>query len=158
MRTNISKILFVVLFFVFVIVIGCVESIDPVTGGKLTSVDPNAVTDLQSIATTASTVLGILGMWWPILLPIAGYIGGAVRITKKLTPKLMEAQTETKMYHTVASSMVLGVEEFKKEFPNEWVKLESKFDEIQGKVIGAKDRLKIENVIRGLRGLSIKVI
>lgn len=157
MRSRKAKILFVVLLLISVFIIGCVASTDPVTGEKLTSLDPNAVESIQKMADTVSTVLGILGLWWPILLPIAGYIGGAVRVSKKLTPKLTKAQTEADMYHTAASSTVLGIEEFKKAYPDEWAKLKSKFEEIQGKVINAEDRLKIENIIRGLRGLSPKV-
>jgi hypothetical protein len=132
--------------------ISCITSTNPETGEKQVSLDPNTVTNLQDIGETASTIMSILGVFWPALLPIAGYVAGAVRISRKLSPKLTEAQSETEMYHTAATSTVLGIEEFKKEFPNEWEKLASNLDKLKDKIIKPEDRLKIENLIRGLRG------
>lgn len=136
--------------------IGCVSSIDPETGTEQVNLDPNTVADLQKMGETASTVLSILSFWWPFLLPIAGYVGGAVRVSKKLTPQLTQAQSESLMYHTAASATAIGIEEFKKEFPDEWAKLEPELNAAKDKLIKPEDRLRIENIIRGLRGLPPK--
>lgn len=119
-------------------------------------IDPNTATDIQNIAESANIFLSILSVWWPVLLPFVGYFGGAIRISKKLMPKLIETQTNLQKYHVIASSAVLGIEEFKKEYPHEWENLKLKLSEIKNKLISDDDRLKIENVIRGLRGLSSK--
>jgi len=151
-------ILFVFLMVIGLFVIGCASSVNPETGETLHSLDPNIIADLQKIGEAGSMVLGILGMVWPVLLPIAGYVGGAVRIAKKLTPQLTEAQVEAQLYHTAASVTVLGLEEFKEEYPKEWKELGRKLDELKSKIIKPEDRLKIENAIRGFRGLPPKVI
>ena len=149
-----TKMLIAMLLCVFLV--GCVTSIDPVTGGKLYAVDPNTSAALQQVGEAAAGFLAIASIWWPALLPIAGYIGGAIRISKKLSPKLTKLQTEAQIYHTAALSTTLGIEEFKKLYPDEWTKLEKELDAIKDKVVSPADRLKIENLIRGLRGLPPK--
>jgi len=151
-----KTVLFIMIIFLGLSIFSCVSTTDPDTGEIIKSLDPEVVENITKIGETGSSVLGILGTIWPILLPIAGYIGGAIRVSKKLTPKLTEAQSETQMYHTIASSTVLGIDEFKKEFPDEWASLRPKLEALKGKVIGPEDLLKIENVIRGLRGLPPK--
>jgi len=152
-----TKLLWIAMMFLCLFVVGCVESVDTATGETLVSLDPNTIGELQRIGEAGSIVLGILGMIWPFLLPIAGYVGGIVKISRKLTPKLVEAQVEAQMYHTIASSTVLGIEEFKKEYPKEWGELEVKLNELKDKIVKPEDQLRVENIIRGLRGLSPKI-
>jgi len=157
MKSVKSKILFALTILVCLFVTGCLTSVNPETGQSLYALDPNTVNNLQEMGDAASLILSILSLFWPVLLPVAGYVGGAVRISKKLTPKLTEAQTEVQMYHTIASSTALGIEEFKKEYPKEWKELEIKLDKFKDKIVKPEDQLKIENIIRGLRGLPPKV-
>lgn len=155
MKSVKSKVLFVIVILVGLFMVGCLVS-ESETGKTLHSLDPNTIGDLQEMGEAGAMVLSILGAFWPVLLPIAGYIGGAIRASKKITPKLTKAQTESEMYHSVASSTVLGIEEFKKEYPKEWEELEVKLGVLKDKIIKPEDRLKLENVIRGLRGLPPK--
>lgn len=157
MKTVKAKMLLGIVVLVCLLVVGCLKSVSPETGETLHSLDPNTVENLQEMGEAGSMILGILSMFWPVLLPIAGYVGGAIRISKKLTPKLIEAQTETQMFHTIASSTILGIEEFKKEYPKEWKELEAELDAFKNKVVKPEDQLNIENLIRGLRGLPPKV-
>ncbi len=137
-------------------VAGCVTSTDPVTGQKQVSVDPNVAAQAEAGAEAATAILALLTPF----LPWAGVISTALLSILgtwlKMKPKLVRVQSEAEMYHSAASSTVLGIEEFKKAYPDEWGKLEMKLDILKDEIISPEDRLKIENVIRGLRGLSSK--
>ena len=126
-------------------VVGCKQERNEETGKVGWSLDEEKYDDVEEKADLASQVLALLGVVWPVLLPVAGYIGGAVRVSRKLKPQLVAIGDEVDMYYSAASVVVNAIDEFKKEYPKEWIKLEGKLE----KVIGDKTG----NVIRALRGL-----
>jgi hypothetical protein len=143
---------YLIVIFSLLFIAGCASVLNPNTGEMTRVLDPNAVSVFQNAGETAGNLLGILGAFWPVLLPIAGYVSGAVRVSRKLTPELTRVQAQSEMNHTIAATTISGIEAFRKEFPKEWEGLMFKLDEAKLKIISPEDRLKIENIIRGLRG------
>ncbi|GAH36462.1 unnamed protein product [marine sediment metagenome] len=110
----------------------------------------------QDYAETGVTIMGVLGAFWPALLPFAGYGAHALQTWKLVKPRLVKAQSEAEMYHTTALTTVIGLDEFKKAYPNDWKKVSAELVNIKDRLISPEDRQKIENVILGLRGLPPK--
>ncbi len=127
---------------------GCEVITNPATGEKEYHLSPKDANSIEDSGEITVGVLGALGILWPVLLPIAGYAGGALRMFRKLKPKLTTAKTEAETYHSATDSIVAAIESFKTDYPKEWTILESKLN----KAIGPK----AENVIRALRGLPSK--
>ena len=127
---------------------GCVTSIDPETGAKGVSVDPNVAAQIEGGSAAAVGILTVLGSMWPILIPIATGIGGVMGALRTSKPKLVAAQSEASMYYSATEAIVNAIEGFKDVCPDEWKKLEQSL----AKSIGPK----AENLIRALRGLPPK--
>ncbi len=138
-------------------VAGCVTGTDPVTGQEQVLIDPNVASQAEAGAEVATAILELLTPFFSWAFPALTALAAGLGIWRKMKPQLVKAQSEAEMYHSVASSTVLGIEEFKKLYPDEWGKLVMKLDILKDEIISPEDRLKIENVIRGLRGLSPKV-
>jgi len=157
-RKSITKSIIVLGFLsIFLLIFaGCITSTNPVTGKKEVSVDPNALAKIEQPVEGAITLGAVASTFLPWLTPFVTLAGGIVTVYRILKPQLIEAQSEAKMYNTIASSSVLGIEEFKKAFPAEWDKLMAKLEEVKSKLVKPEDYLKIENIIRGLRGLPAK--
>lgn len=124
----------------------CAVSTDPQTGEKRVAIDSNVAGQIETGAQTAVSILTILGVLWPVLIPVGTGIAAGLGTWAKVKPKLTKAQSETAMYHSATQSVVTGIEDFKAKYPNEWIKLEEKL----AKAIGPE----AENIIRALRGLS----
>jgi len=130
------------------VVAGCISTKDPVTGQTQTSLDPNTVGQVERAAETAIGILGLLGIVWPFLLPVAT-AGGAVYGTwKTVKPKLVTAQTQSQMYYSATASIVQGIEAYKAANREQWDNLEGYLAETIGP--------KAENIIRALRKLPAK--
>jgi hypothetical protein len=130
---------------------GCLTLTDP-NGVQYTTLDPNVVgkveTGVQGVAAVAP-LFGAAGA------AIAAALTGALAVWRKVKPGLMVAKTQAQQYHAAASATVTALEEYKKVAPDQWNSL-GKLIEDQLKKCGL-DQLAVENVIRGLRGLSPKV-
>ncbi len=134
-------------------VAGCVTSTDPTTGQQQVSVDPNVVEQAEAGAVAVAGILALLIPFFPWAFPALTALAGVIATWRKMKPKIVNAQSETEMYHSIASSVVLGIEEYKKLYPEKWEDLAEELEALKNKIISPEDRLKIENVIRGLRGL-----
>jgi len=157
-----------------VVLSGCLkqETVDPNTGATMTSYQINlgktapvekSVEQVQAIAATVAAVAPAVAALFPwgaaaagVASTIAGILAAVLGTWVKIKPKLTEAQDEAQMYHTISSSSVLALEEFKKLYPEQWVALAGELEKMKGKIIKPEDQLKIENLIRGLRGLPPK--
>lgn len=124
---------------------GCMKIIDPITGQTKYAIDPNAAAKIEKPAETVVSVLGVLGTFWPALLPFATAAVGAVAAWKRIKPKLTEAQTTSNLYHTSTQSLVAAIEEYKKHDPEGWDKLKGELGDWP---------TRVENVIRALRNMS----
>lgn len=135
---------------------GCIVGTDE-SGRKTYSVDPNIAEKFEQGAAVGEVILALLySLGWPVGGVIAGYLGHALQTWKLVKPKLVKAQSEAEMYHTAALTTSIGLEEFRKAYPEYWKELAALLDKAKDDFISPKDQLKIENVIRGLRGLAPK--
>ena len=88
------------------------------------------------------------------VLPYAGTAGlallSALGIYRKtVKPQFEEAKTEANLYHTSMHTVVMIIEDIKKNDKELWLKIEPFFDSKVGTIT--------ENLIRALRGLEPKV-
>lgn len=131
---------------------GCIKGTDPETGKPTWKVDPNAVAKVEKQVDAAAVILQILSALWPVLIPVATGVGGALAVWHNVKPKLTDAQTEAKLYHTLGQATILGIDKFKELHPKEWSDLMGNLEIIKDKIISPDDRLKIDNLILALRG------
>ncbi len=132
---------------------GCVTATDPVTGEKTYAVDPNSgVVKVVETAAAAAEVAApfVAGPWGLLLTAIAG--AGAAWL--KVKPSLTTAKAKAEHYYAATASVVTAIEEFKKQAPDAWTKLETAINEQLTKQ--NVDPKTIENVIRAIRGLPEK--
>lgn len=123
---------------------GCIKSTD--TQGRTTyQADPNIVTKVEQGVEQSIGILTILGAFWPILLPIATAVGGGLATYKKIKPQVTSAQTEAKIYYNTTASIVVAIEDLKKQNPKSWEDLRDRLYDTIGE--------NGEAVIRGMRGL-----
>ena len=136
--------------------VGCVTSEDPETGEKKYSVDPNAAEKVEAGVEAGISLLKVLSIAWPPLLSVASIAGGGLAVWRKAKPQITKAQSEAEVYHTLGSVTVDGINEWRKLYPDHWETLKVELDKLKDKALSAEDRLKIENLIRGLRGKQPK--
>lgn len=141
-----------------ILLTGCVRGVDPTTGRETVSVDPNVAEKVEGGTQALVSIGTILSVFIPSLTGVVGIIAGVLGAWRKAKPLLTKAQSEANMYHSVASSTVLGIDEFKKLCPKEAEKLLAELEKLKKKMIKPEDWLKIENVILALRGKPIKRI
>ena len=127
------------------VVVGCVTSIDPVTGETLYGLDPNAV-KIEPVVETVITIGTLLAPLFPMIIPALTLITGGFGIWLKMKPQITKAQNRATLLHTGVSSLVMAVEELKKISPDGWEKLKTEI----------KVGPEIENIIRAIRGLPAK--
>lgn len=127
---------------------GCVTEVDPVTGEKTTSLDPNAAATGEAIVEGGIAIAPLFGTAGAA---VGGILLGVLGAWRKIKPSLMTAKTEAEQYHAAASAVVTGLEEFKETNPEAWTQVGKLLSE-QMKKQGI-DPKTIENVIRALRGL-----
>ena len=127
---------------------GCEVAINPETGGKEYRVDPNRAAEIEQQVDVAGGILALLATIWPVLGPAAGAVVAGLATWRKIKPKVTEAQTEAKLYHSATASVVEAIESFKEEHPDWWKKLKTELVKVTGP--------NAENVIRALRGLPPK--
>jgi hypothetical protein len=139
-----------VLSIMLVAFVGCIKSVDPVTGIANYSLDPNSAAKVdvvlaagQGIGMAISSVAPEIGG----LLLAALAAGGAV--WRNLKPKLTEATDKAQKYYDATSTTVSALEKFKTEYPEDWEKLSPILEKCTG--------VEVENVIRALRNLPPKV-
>lgn len=133
---------------------GCIESKDPVTGEKTYQVDPVVVEKVEEDVEAGIGVLTALNAIWPELISL-GFLttlGGILGTWRKMKPKLTEAQSKAKMFHSAGQVTAIGLEEFKTHCPKEWRLVTDYLDEAKEKLLSPEDRLRIENLIRGFIG------
>lgn len=124
---------------------GCESQRNAETGVTETRVNPAVAEEVLTWGDVAGGVLTALSIWWPCLLPIAGYVGGSVRVGRKLKPQLTTYKGEAAAYYKATSAVVAAIEELKKDNPEEWQKLKAKLYNTVGP--------NAEALIRALRGL-----
>ena len=95
----------------------------------------------------------------PFLGPVGGILvgslAGGLALFKKFKPKLTHFQTKSELSNTVAGITVDVLEGLKKEHPEIWEKYSEKIHkELSRADIDTK---VLENFIRGLRGLPVKM-
>lgn len=137
---------------------GCIESKDPETGEKTYQVDPVAVEKVEESVETGIGVLTAVAAIWPELISL-GFLttlGGILGTWRKMKPKLTEAQTKAKMFHSAGQVTAIGLEEFKKAQPKEWMDVVDYLNDAKNKLLNPEDRLRIENLIRGFIGKAPK--
>lgn len=111
--------------------------------------DPCSVAKFERSAEGAISLMGILSVFWPALIPVATGAAGIYGTYKKVKPKLDVARTEANLYHTSTHTLVAVIEEVKLKQPELWVKLKPFLEDSQ---MGRN----IENVILALRNLPPK--
>lgn len=131
--------------------VGCMTAVDPNTGQKLVSVDPNAAAMGETVAGAGAAIAPLFG-------PIGGGIGGILAtllvVWRKVKPQLVTLKTQAEHYHASTAATVTAIEEFKKADPANWDKLKVL---IEGQLTKqGLDPKIIENVIRAIRGLPAK--
>jgi hypothetical protein len=131
---------------------GCIQG-TAADGTPTTSVDPN-VFAMAEKGVQAGLDIGavLLPVLFPAALPILGYVAAALRVGRKLKPRIVSAEVKTERYHLAASALVTAVDEFRKSYPKDWSKLGDKI----AKTLNVEKR-DVENVVRGLRGKPPKV-
>jgi hypothetical protein len=129
----------------------CVRTVNP-DGTTTLSADPCAVDAITEGGDAAVGIMTVLTPFFPWLAPIAAATAGIVGTIKIKKPQLVKAQTRQKMFHTVASSAVLAIDNLAKTNPDLTAKLLAEMEVIKTKIVSPEDRAAIENVIRALRG------
>lgn len=130
---------------------GCIEAINPQTGERYTTVDPNVVNIVEPVAQGVATAAPLFG---PIGGLVGGVVLGALAAWRRIKPSLLAAQSKADQYYAVASTTVTAIDAFKEASPETWEKLGTLLTEQMTKQ--GIDPKVIENVIRGLRGLPAK--
>ena len=130
------------------------QKVDQATGQTTTvvSADPCAIDTLVKGGDMAVGIMTLLTPFFPYLAPITTGVAGIVLTLKQQKPKLVKAQTKQKMYHTVASSAVLAIDNYAKANPAQVASLLEEMERVKNRIISPEDRASIENVIRALRG------
>lgn len=129
-----------------VLVAGCVDMIDPVTGEAYRQIDPNVVAGIQTgLAVTGGVAQSTSSLWPPAAIIVA-LAGVANAITGKLGKTRMKASLGGVV--NAGSNVVAAIERFKTANPKEWDLLKPYVTDALG--------ANAENVIRGWRGLPPK--
>ena len=129
------------------LVVGCVTSLDPETGEKLYGLDQNTVGGIESLVETSLTIGTVLAVLFPMIIPALTLAGGIYGTWKKIKPQVVKAQDRATLMHTGVTSLVVAIEQLKKQSPETWEKLK--------KLI--KVGPEIENIILAIRGLPPKI-
>lgn len=133
-------------------VAGCIESQDPVTGEKTYKLSPTAIEKGEAASEGTATLLGILSLFYPALIPATTAVAAGLATWKKMKPQITAAQTKAKMFHTAGQVTALGLVEYKKSNPKDWELIATYLDEAKEDFVKKEDRLRIENLIRGFIG------
>lgn len=135
---------------------GCVTEINPDTGRETTRVDPNAIDKIAGGAEGAGTLMQALGAIWPPAAVIGTAVVSIAGTLRKVRPKLEESQTKQRMYHSIAAAAAQAIDTLRKDQPALVDPLLAEMERIKNKIISPTERAKVENIIRGLRGLPPK--
>ena len=127
---------------------GCDKEIDD-QGNVTYRADPCTVAKVEQGTEAGISLLGILSVFWPALIPVATAAAGVYGTYKKVKPKLDIARTEANLYHTSTHTLVAVIEELKRKQPELWAKLKPYLED-------SKMSKNIENVILALRNLPAK--
>ena len=130
------------------LVLGCVQTIDPVTGEQATAIAPGAVVAIDTVAEAAPGIAALLVLFFPALIPVSTLLVGAAGTWARMKPKLTTATTEAETYHAATESLVSAIEQHKVDNPEMWAALKVKM----GDNVGANT----EAVVRAIRGLPYK--
>ena len=126
---------------------GCIAEVNE-QGEETYRADPCTVAKVERGTEAGISLLGILSVFWPALIPVATGAAGIYGTYKKVKPKLDEAKTEANLYHTSTHTLVQVIEAIKKDQPDLWVRIEPFLESRVG--------VNTENVIRALRNLPPK--
>jgi hypothetical protein len=158
MKKWLSKIWWVIVPIILMLgMYGCISYIDPETGQKLYSADPNngIIKAFDWVARTVPAVTPaaavVASVFFPGVVPIvtlvAGLLGGLIGAWKKLKPQVVQAQTLTTQTRTVLTSVITAIEDYKTANPAEWEKLKVELQKFIPKGSTADDLI---SVIRGV--------
>lgn len=129
---------------------GCVKSLDPVTGEKKYSIDPCEAAEYEKKAEEGIAILTAVGAFVPELLTFAITAGGLLGYWKtKIKPELADAKTLDKI-------AILGIDAYREKYPKRVDELVAELEAVKRKFVSPEDMLRIENLIRAVRGLPAK--
>lgn len=123
---------------------GCIAETNE-QGETTYKADPCTVKKVEQSVEAGISLLGILSVFLPVLIPVATGAAGIYGTYKKVKPKLDVARTEANLYHTSTHTLVAVIEEIKLKQPELWKKLKPFLED-------SKMGKNIENVILALRG------
>ncbi|MHA2065521.1 MAG: hypothetical protein ACXABY_14195 [Candidatus Thorarchaeota archaeon] len=134
--------------------VGC-EKVMTDEGEKI-RLKPDVAAGIDTALEGGATGAAAGSVFFPWLAPVATALGAAGAVWKKMRGKVVATQKESEAYHTAGMVTTTALEEFKEVYPNEWAKLEVLLAASAEKIVSKEDALKIENLIRGMRGLPAK--
>lgn len=118
---------------------GC-ESTDE--GTQLKPAVAKTFDKVADVTEDALPVLGGVSLFWPPASAIAGIVGGLLVMWRKLKPQVTTARDEAEFYGSLTKALVVSIEMWRKERPDEWEYLGDKLSEVIG--------TKADAVIRAL--------
>lgn len=148
---RLSKFLIIASICIFMFIPACITETMP-DGTKTHRADPCAVDAITKGGDTAVGIMTLLSPFFPWLIPVTTLTAGVIGTLKTQKPKLVKAQTRSKMFHTVASSAVLAIDTLAKTNPEATAALLKEMERVKNKIVSPEDRAAIENIIRALRG------
>ena len=137
--------LLILMFVVPWLLIGCQRVETPQGTQYRIDVNSPEYRAIEKGAEAAEGVLWALSSIWPVLGIAASAVGSVAVTLRKMKPKLDDLQQKKDLYYDSTKEIVLAIERFKAENPEEWEKLEEKLIGMIGEETDA--------VIRALRGL-----
>lgn len=147
------KRILIVTAFLLILSAGCQKRLNPETGQKEYRIDPNVAQKVEEGTQAGIGILTILAAFWPALIPAMTAAAGVYGTWLKVKPRVTKYQQESQAYHTAGSVTAAGIEQFKKLYPKEWENLCQQLEKVKNKFVKSEDQVKIENIIRGFRGL-----
>ena len=144
----------VIISSMFMLLSGCQKVENPVTGNNEYRLDPNMVPKVEGGIDKGLTAGSIIAsLVYPAALPTITLLAGIFGAWLKIRPRFNEYRDTNGLLYAIASSSVAGIDELKNSNPEAAAKLLETLEGLLNKLVSAADRRKVENVIRGLRGL-----
>ena len=128
-------------------VTGCVTETAS-DGTKTVRIDAEKAEQFEQGAEAGISIMQALVVVWPGFAVLSATLAGVLGAWRTQKGKLIIAQSETKMYHSVTASLVGAIDDYREAYPANWGKLRTQLAD----TIGPEG----ENIIRALRDLPAK--
>ena len=125
---------------------------EPVAGEKQYVLTPEGVQKMDAMIAAgdaAAMTTQSVGFWWPPAALAGGVLAGIFGALRKIKPELETAQNRAALGAASGRAMVLAIEAFKDQYPDEYDKHLRK--ELENSI---EYGTAVENFIRELRGLN----